>query len=68
MKGLTGLSILLAGTMSLTSAQADTVADFYKGKQMRIIVRTAAGSGFDLYSRLLARHIINMCRAIPRPC
>jgi tripartite-type tricarboxylate transporter receptor subunit TctC len=39
-------------------AQAqDTVAEFYKGKQIRIIAASAAGGGFDLYARYLARHL-----------
>ena len=31
--------------------------DLYKGKTLRIIVGTAAGGGFDTYSRVIARHI-----------
>ena len=39
-------------------AQAqDAVAEFYKGKQMKFIIRSEPGGGFDLYSRLIARHI-----------
>src|SRR3954452_24175402 len=38
-------------------AMADDVGDFYKGKQMRMIVRTTAGGDYDQYSRLLARFI-----------
>ena len=30
---------------------------FYKGKTMRVIVGYAAGGGYDLYSRTIARHI-----------
>jgi tripartite-type tricarboxylate transporter receptor subunit TctC len=37
----------------------DNVADFYKGKQVNIIVGFAAGGGFDAYARLLARHMTN---------
>jgi tripartite-type tricarboxylate transporter receptor subunit TctC len=36
-------------------AAADPVADFYKGKQIRFIVRTTPGGDYDQYSRLLAR-------------
>lgn len=32
--------------------------EFYKGKTVRIIVGYAAGGGFDLYSRTIARHIV----------
>jgi tripartite-type tricarboxylate transporter receptor subunit TctC len=31
--------------------------DFFKGKQITIIVGNPAGSGFDAYARLLARHM-----------
>jgi len=33
------------------------VADFYRGKTVRIIVGFAAGGGFDTYSRTIARHL-----------
>ena len=40
----------------LGPAQADDVVDFYRGKQVQIIVGYGAGGGYDLYARLLARH------------
>lgn len=39
------------------ATQAQSVADFYNGKQIRIIIRAAAGGGYDTYARLLGRHI-----------
>ena len=33
------------------------VADFYRGKTVRIIVGFSAGGGYDQYSRLIARHL-----------
>jgi tripartite-type tricarboxylate transporter receptor subunit TctC len=48
---------LSAGAALARDADAD-VANFYRGKQMRIIIRSGPGGGFDLYSRLLARHIV----------
>jgi len=33
------------------------VADFYRGKSVRIIVGFSPGGGYDQYSRLIARHI-----------
>lgn len=33
------------------------IADFYRGKTVRIIVGFSAGGGYDQYSRLIARHI-----------
>ena len=43
--------------MAVLPAQADPVADFYKGKQIRVIVGAAAGGGYDLYARALARRM-----------
>jgi tripartite-type tricarboxylate transporter receptor subunit TctC len=40
-----------------TSAAADPIEDFYRGKQIKIYVRAAAGGNYDIYSRLLGRHI-----------
>src|SRR5580704_7048377 len=34
----------------------DAVADFYRGKQINIIVGSSAGGGYDTYARLIARH------------
>jgi tripartite-type tricarboxylate transporter receptor subunit TctC len=36
---------------------ADTVAGFYAGKTIRMAISGPPGSGYDLYARLLARHI-----------
>ncbi|HEU0070950.1 MAG TPA: tripartite tricarboxylate transporter substrate-binding protein [Alphaproteobacteria bacterium] len=47
-----------AGSLSARDAAAQqSVESFYKGKQMKFIIRSAPGGGFDTYSRLMARHI-----------
>src|SRR5215467_11477582 len=43
--------------VSAIAARADDVADFYKSKSFTIVVGHEVGTGFDLYSRVLARHI-----------
>ena len=48
--GTTAL-VLTAGTAHTSNHE------FYKGKTLRIIVGSAAGGGFDTYSRVIARHI-----------
>jgi hypothetical protein len=40
-------------------AAAQDVADFYRGKQMRLMVGSSVGGGYDTLGRLLARHIVN---------
>ena len=49
------LFVLLA--ILSTPAVADPVADFYKGKQMKMIIRSGVGGGYDLYARVLGAHI-----------
>jgi tripartite-type tricarboxylate transporter receptor subunit TctC len=54
-------SSLFAVTLALcaNAAQAQqSVADFYKGKQMKFVIRSTTGGGYDIYSRLLAAHIV----------
>src|SRR5215831_3872500 len=55
---------MLGAMLALTCAPAlaDPVADFYKGKQIRFVIRTPPGGDYDQYTRLLARF---MGRHIP---
>jgi len=52
------IAALLACAPGIAGAQ-DSVAQFYKGKQVSIIVGTAAGGGYDTYARFIARHFGN---------
>jgi Tripartite tricarboxylate transporter family receptor len=40
------------------AAAQDNVADFYRGKQLRIVVGSAVGGAYDFYARAVARHIV----------
>ncbi len=56
-------AVAALGLMSVAGfAQAQTPAEFYKGKQVQMMVYSGAGSTYDTYARLLARH---MNRHIP---
>ncbi len=48
---------LAAATLAAVPVQAETVADFYKGKRVNLIVSYGPGGGYDVYARVLARHI-----------
>ena len=67
MRTFTG-GTLVAGTflalsaLAPSTAAADPVADFYRGKSISMIIATAPGGDYDLRARLVARH---MGRHIP---
>ena len=35
----------------------DSVAQFYKGRQITVVVGSSPGGGYDIYARLMARHM-----------
>jgi tripartite-type tricarboxylate transporter receptor subunit TctC len=45
--------------MVLPAGGQEDVGAFYKGKQLRFVVGSAAGGGYDLFARIVARHIGN---------
>jgi tripartite-type tricarboxylate transporter receptor subunit TctC len=47
---------VVAGTVH-GAARADAVADFYRGKNLRILIGYGAGGGYDTTTRLFARHL-----------
>ncbi|MEN9708805.1 MAG: hypothetical protein RIQ68_1213 [Pseudomonadota bacterium] len=48
------IAALLFFALPVSSMAAESAADFYRGKTLRLVNGGAAGSGFDLYSRMLA--------------
>jgi tripartite-type tricarboxylate transporter receptor subunit TctC len=48
-----GLSALAAGA----PISAQTADEFYRGKQIRVVVGTAAGQDYDSWARLIGRHL-----------
>ncbi|HWF97161.1 MAG TPA: hypothetical protein VG291_19600 [Xanthobacteraceae bacterium] len=64
MKSLLGILISLClcalcfCAVAAAAAQED-VAAFYQGKQLRMVVGTGPGGGYDLFARAVARHIGN---------
>ena len=49
-------SMLLA-LGAVAPAAADEISDFYKGKSVNIVVGHEPATGFDVYARVLARHL-----------
>ena len=66
---LRGISFAFAALgalgLSMPQAKAQTGAEFYKGKTVTYIVATAPGGGYDLYGRLVAEFMQNICPVPP---
>jgi tripartite-type tricarboxylate transporter receptor subunit TctC len=48
---------VVAVSLAATPALADSVADFYKGKTIAILMGTGPGASYDLYGRTIAEHL-----------
>jgi len=53
---MTGLVLAVAGLLPAT-ASAQSVEEFYKGRQINMLIGGGAGGGYDVYYRALARHL-----------
>src|SRR5690349_2047603 len=56
------LRLVSAGLAAVLSfmplrAQSQSVADFYRGKSIQLMIAYSAGGGYDIQSRILARHM-----------
>ena len=64
-----GLRLAFAMCLALTAqaarAQDAAVEAFYKGKQLFLRVGSAPGDGYDLYGRLVSRHIARYLPGAP---
>ena len=56
------VAFLALGGLAPSTAAAEPVADFYRGKSISMIIATAPGGDYDLRARLISRH---MGRHIP---
>jgi tripartite-type tricarboxylate transporter receptor subunit TctC len=48
---------LLASPLASTPSSAESVADFYKGQELTILIGHPPGGSYDLYAQLAARHL-----------
>ena len=53
MRRVVGLLFVVA----ISVAQVEAQSDFYKGKQMKIVIGASAGAASDLYARVVANHL-----------
>ncbi|MDH3241365.1 MAG: hypothetical protein OEO83_11940 [Alphaproteobacteria bacterium] len=59
------MGIAAFGLCAAPQAAADEVADFYKNTRMTMVVGAAPGGGYDLYSRLIVRHMVKHIPGAP---
>mgnify|MGYP006272452053 CR=1 FL=1 len=58
--GLAAAGLISATSLAFTSlalAADDNVAAFYKGKTVTVLIGSSPGGGYDLYGRMIARHM-----------
>jgi tripartite-type tricarboxylate transporter receptor subunit TctC len=49
--------VLAVAALAAPQARAEDVAEFYKGKRVNLVVSCGPGGGYDVYARVLARHM-----------
>jgi len=52
-----GLTTVLLAVAPLSAGSAQTPAEFFRGKTVDLYIAYTAGGGYDLYARLVARHL-----------
>lgn len=57
LKPIRAAAIGAVATLMAAPVLAQSPADFYKGKTVSIVVGSSAGGGFDLYARMIGRHM-----------
>jgi tripartite-type tricarboxylate transporter receptor subunit TctC len=56
-RAIGSITAVLAVLALATHVRADPVADFYRGKNVALIIGYSAGGGYDAYGRVVARHL-----------
>lgn len=52
-----GAAFIAACLAAPVPGAADPIADFYNGKQLKVVIRAATGGSYDTYSRILTRYL-----------
>lgn len=60
------VAAVAAACMFAGSASADPIADFYKGKRVKIIVGASSGGGYGTYARMVAAYLGKYIPGNPR--
>jgi tripartite-type tricarboxylate transporter receptor subunit TctC len=52
-----GIMISAMQLLAIVGTQAQTAAEFYRGKNVDLLIGYSVGGGYDVYARLIARHM-----------
>ena len=52
-----GLAAAMLAIVPASAGLAQSPADFYRGKTVEIVIGYSVGGGYDIYARLIARHL-----------
>src|SRR5437870_10894377 len=52
-----GLAMAIAASAEAGGARAQPVADFFRGKTVTMLIGYTSGGGYDIYARVLSRHL-----------
>jgi tripartite-type tricarboxylate transporter receptor subunit TctC len=52
-----GIAMSVLALLSISTAHAQSPADFYKGKNVDFMIGYSVGGGYDVYARMIARHL-----------
>jgi tripartite-type tricarboxylate transporter receptor subunit TctC len=58
MRALRAFCLVAIASRCLAPAHAQSVAEFYRGKTVTLYIGFSVGGGYDLYARMLARHMV----------
>ena len=53
----TGIATAVLAFSAIATVQAQSPAEFYKGKNVDLLIGYSVGGGYDVYARLIARHM-----------
>ncbi len=56
-RAIVAATLLLLAAVNGSAVRAQTPEEFYKGRQLTMIVYSPAGSAYDIYARVLIRHM-----------
>lgn len=60
------IGLALAAALSTLPAQADPIADFYASKDIKLLIASPPGGGYDAFARLFGRHLGRLLPGQPK--